>query len=174
MKSELIIFSTLALSLSACGSAQIMPLTSTVRPTSPISLIPLSTRSNQTLQYETLNAVPSLTPLSGPCSTPVPGELNDFINRSITVNDNGKTFIVHVTSRFWIYLDDRIYPLMDLLKSIPDGLIGYISNGSIRGPQCYPVMFEAVQEGTGLLQITDFRLQIIVNNKLPESPLPLN
>jgi hypothetical protein len=170
MRSGSILLSTLILSLSACGPAQFIPLTTDARQNTPI---PLTTRSIETLQYETLNAVPSFTPLSGPCSTPIPGELFDFINRSITVNDNGKTLIVHVTSRFWIYLNDRIYPLRDLLKSIPDGLIGYISNGSIRGPQCYPIMFEAVHEGTGILQIKDFQLHVIVNNNIPESPRPL-
>jgi len=61
-----------------------------------------------------------------------------------------------------------------LLNAIPDGLIGYISNGSIRGPQCYPIMFEAVKEGKGTLQIKDFQLSIIIDNNLPMSPLPLH
>jgi hypothetical protein len=105
--------------------------------------------------------------------TPAVAELNDFIKRSITIADNGKTFTTHVTSRFWIYLDDRIYPIPDLFNAIPKGLMGYVSNGSVRGPQCYPVMFEATKEGKGLLQLKDFQLEIVVNDSAPESPLPL-
>ena len=149
--------SILTIILSACNSGQAM----TGNP-------PISTLDR------TLEAIPSFTPLSGPCATLVPGELNDFMFNTITVDDNGKTFVTHITSRFWIYLDDRVYPLRELLNSIPEGLIGYISNGSIRGPQCYPIMFEAVHEGKGLLQIKDFQLSIIVNNNLPASTLPLH
>jgi hypothetical protein len=132
--------------------------------------IPINTPTMQI----TATAIPSFTPLSGSCATPSPDELKDFINNSITIEDSGKTFITHVTSRFWIYLDDRTYPLRDLLNSVPDGLIGYVSNGSIRGPQCYPVMFEAVKEGKGLLQIKDFQLSIIIDNNLTMSVLPLH
>lgn len=122
----------------------------------------------------TATAIPSFTPLPGSCATLSPDELKDFINNSITIEDSGKTFVTHVTSRFWIYLDDRIYPLRDLLNSVPDELIGYVSNGSIRGPQCYPIMFEAVKEGKGLLKIKDFQLSIIIDNHLPMSGLPLH
>jgi hypothetical protein len=115
-----------------------------------------------------------MTSLPFPCATPEPAELSEFIQQSITSEDNGKTLVTHVTSRFWIYLDDRIYHLQDLLNAIPNGLIGYVSNGSIRGPQCYPVMFEAVKEGKGLLQVNDFQLQIIVDNNAPESGFPLH
>jgi hypothetical protein len=34
-------------------------------------------------------------------------------------------------------------------------------------------MFEAVEEGKGLLKIGDFQLSIIIDNNLPISPLPL-
>jgi hypothetical protein len=174
MKRAVFLFSTLAISLSACGSSQPAPNATQV-PTNTLNTeISDTAVSVATLEYGTLEAIPSFTPLPSPCSTPTPKELNDFINRSITIEDNGKTFITHVTSRFWIYLDDRIFPLRDLLNSIPEGLIGYISNGSIRGPQCYPLMFEAVREGKGLLQIKDFQLSIIVDNKIPESSLPLH
>ena len=161
------------ISLSACGSSQRLlavsqSLTKKVTPMISDVAIP-----EATLEAETFAAIPSFTPLSAPCATPSPDELKDFIKNSITIEDNGKTFITHVTSRFWFYLDERIYPLRDLLNSLPEGLLGYISNGSIRGPQCYPIMFEAVREGKGLLKIKDFQLSIIVDNNLPASPLPL-
>ncbi len=175
MKRVAILSILLILFLSACGNTQV-----TLQPTK-VSLPTLISTPNitqtplplETLEMETLAAVPSFTPLPGPCATPAPDELNDFINRSITIKDKGKTFVTHVTSRFWIYLDDRIYPLRDLINSIPEGLIGIISNGSIRGPQCYPIMFEAVREGKGVLQIKDFQLSIVVDNNAPESPIPL-
>ncbi len=145
MKCAALLF--LIISLSACGLAQRTP-----------AVTPIAT----------------FTPLPGPCATPSPDELKDFINNSITIEDSGKTFVTHVTSRFWIYLDDSLYPLRDLENALPSGLLGYVSNGSIRGPQCYPVMFEAVKEGKGLLKIKDFQLSIIIDNALPASALPLH
>ncbi len=174
MHSKILIFSAFALSLSACQLSHWTPIATQERSKINNQHISLTETSVSTHGTETLTAVPSFTPLSGPCSTPEPDQQNDFINRSISIKDNGKSLFVHVTSRFWIYLDDRIYPLRDLLNSIPDGLIGYISNGSLRGPQCYPIMFEAVHEGRGLLKIGDFQIMIIVDNNLPESSLPLN
>jgi hypothetical protein len=153
-------FSILVLSLSACGASQRLPADTAV--------------PQSTLEAETFEVIPTFTPLPAPCATPAPNELKDFINNSITIEDSGKTFVTHVTSRFWIYLDDRAYPLRDLMNAIPEGLIGYISNGSIRGPQCYPVMFEAVKEGKGAVRIKDFQLTIIIDNALPISALPLH
>lgn len=169
---------TLLVFITACGTTS---QTNTSQPALTAKLASTNTHnplisetpvSESTLEIETLEAIPTLTPLPEPCSTPAPEESNDFIDHSITIKDNGKTFIAHVTSRFWIYLDDRIYPLRDLLNSVPQ-IIGYVSNGSIRGSQCYPIMFEAVKEGKGFLQIRDFRLSIVVDNNAPESPIPL-
>jgi hypothetical protein len=174
MKSIAVLVSIFVIPLSACGLSQQQPA-GTQAPTSTINTLVAGTVVPElTLEAETLQAIPTFTPLPGPCVTPSPDELKDFINNSITIEDNGKTFVTHVTSRFWIYLDDRNYPLRNLLNSIPDGLIGYVSNGSIRGPQCYPVYFEAVHEGKGLLQIKDFQLSIIIDNNLPLSRLPLH
>jgi hypothetical protein len=165
--------SLLVVFFSGCVFSQRVPVAKQ-KPTTPFNpqitdtAIPAST-----LETETIQAISS-TSLPSPCATPSPDELKDFINNSITIEDSGKTFVTHVTSRFWIYLDDSIYPLRDLLNSAPDGLIGYISNGSIRGPQCYPVMFEAVKEGKGLVEIKDFQLSIIIDNNLPMSRLPLH
>lgn len=143
--------------LSSCNQVTIAPTPS-----------PLATEI-----INTPEVISTFTSLPGPCATPPPAELNDFVQQSITIADNGKTFTTHVTSRFWIYLDDRIYPLPDLFNALPKGLIGYVSNGSVRGPQCYPVMFEALNEGKGPLQLNNFQLQIVVDNNAPESPLPL-
>ncbi len=158
----------MVLLLSSCAKTQ-----GAAQMTAAIPSSTIATTSPATKEMETLNAVPTMTSLPQPCATPAPDELNDFIKRSITIEDNGKTFTTHVTSRFWIYLDDRIYPLPDLFNAIPQGLIGYVSNGSIQGPNCYPVMFEAIKEGKGLLQVKDFQLQIVVDDNAPESTLPL-
>jgi hypothetical protein len=174
MKLTVFLFPILAITLSACDFSQpILPAIQepTITFTPPISA---TLASEQTQEMETIQAIPTFTPLSGPCVTPEPSILNDFINHSITIEDNGKTFITHVTSRFWIYLDDRIYPLRDLLNAIPDGLLGYISNGMIMGPQCYPVYLEAVHPGQGILRIKDFQLSIIIDNNLPMSKLPMH
>jgi hypothetical protein len=174
MKRAGFLFSMLVLLLSACGSLQNLPAATQELTKAPSAMIADTAVPESTLEAETLQVIPSFTPLPGPCATPSPDEFKDFISNSITLQDNGKTFVTHVTSRFWIYLDDRIYPLRDLLNSIPVGLIGYISNGSIRGPQCYPIMFEAVHPGKGLLQIKDFQLSIVIDNNLPMSTLPLH
>lgn len=174
MKCAGILYSILVIASSACGSSQPAPTPTQAPSNTQNTLVSETVVMKSTPELETIGAIPSFTPLTGPCSTPAPTELNDFNKESITIEDNGKTFVSHVASRFWIYLDDRIYPLRDLLNSIPEGLIGYISNGSIRGPQCYPIMFEAVHEGKGLIRIKDFQLSIIIDNNLPMSPLPLH
>jgi hypothetical protein len=174
MRSGPFFLSLLAVSLSACGLSQPMVIKTQESKIYQNPRLSEATVPDSQNYQATLDVIPTLTPLPGPCSTPEPDQLNDFINRSITIIDNGKSMIVHVTTRFWIYLDDKIYPLHELLKSIPNGLIGYVSNGSIRGPQCYPIMFEAVHEGRGLIQINNFQLFIIVDNNLPESSFPLN
>ena len=174
MKHAAYLFSILFILFSACGLSQRLPA-ATQMPTNTLKILITDTRvTESTIEAETLQAIPSFTPLPGPCATPSPDEFKDFINNSITIKDTGKTFVTHVTSRFWIYLDDRIYPLRDLFNSIPDELLGYVSNGSIMGPQCYPVYLEAVHEGKGILQIKDFRLSIIIDNNLPMSSLPLD
>lgn len=157
----------LVIILSACGASTGTPKNADT-PIIPTGI------PESTLEAETFQSIPTFTALPGTCSTPSPNELNDFIKNSITMDDNGKTFFTHVTSRFWIYLDDRVYPLQDLLAAIPEGLLGYISNGSVRGPQCYPIMFEAIHEGKGLLMFKDFQLSIIIDNNSPASSLPLN
>ncbi len=168
------LLSILTIALTACNSSQPIAPASQTATNSITPVISETLAAEQTREMQTLQAIPTFTPLSGPCPTPEPGILSDFINNSITVDDNGKTFVTHVTSRFWIYLDDRVYPLRDLLNAIPDGLLGIVSNGMIRGPQCYPVYFEAVHEGKGLLKIKDFSLSIIIDNNLPMSQLPLH
>ncbi|MCX6034783.1 MAG: hypothetical protein NTV38_07380 [Chloroflexi bacterium] len=174
MKCAVILYQFLAIASSACGSSQPAPTPAQASTITQNILVSETALVESTPEVETIEAIPSFTPLTSPCSTPAPNELNDFIKESITIEDNGKTFVSHVTSRFWIYLDDRIYPLQDLINSIPEGLIGDISNGSIRGPQCYPIMFEAVHEGKGHIKIKDFQLSIIIDNNLPISPLPLH
>src|SRR5215216_2258274 len=67
-------------------------------------------------------------------------------NAQIKLSDSGKTFNYHLTDRFTVFLDDTDYPLKDIACT-PEGIIGYISNGSLGGLDYYPVMFEAVAEG---------------------------
>jgi hypothetical protein len=80
-------------------------------------------------------------------------------NAQIKPSDNGKTFTYHLTDRFTVFLDDTKYPVKDLACT-PDGIIGYVSNGSLGGLNNYPVMFEAVAEGTCRLEDHDFHVDI--------------
>ncbi len=79
----------------------------------------------------------------------------------IKLSDNGGTFSYHPTDRFSVFLDDVKYPVKDLTW-VPEGIIGYVSNGSLGGPGRYPIMFEAVAEGTCHLEDHDFHVDIIV------------
>jgi hypothetical protein len=174
MKRVVFQFSILAISLAAGGPLQSTPTAAQVPTKTYTPVITGTTVSESTLEMETIEAIPTFTPLTCPCPPPAPYEISVYINNFITIEDNGKTFFTDVASRFWIYLDDTVYLLRDFMNSLPVGLIGYISNGSVRGPQCYPIMFEAVHEGKGLIKIKDFQLSIIVDNNLPMSTLPLH
>lgn len=107
------------------------------------------------------------------CPTPPADELAQFESRSVTAADNGKTLVVHQTDRFSVFLDDRTYPL-DQLHPDPAGMLGYISNGSVRGPNCYPIMFEAVDQGQATLSDRGFVLHVVINNNAPISEFPLH
>jgi hypothetical protein len=82
-------------------------------------------------------------------------------NAQIKLSDNGKTFSYHLTDRFSVFLHDIKYPVKDLTCT-PDGIIGYISNGSLGGPGRYPIMFERVAEGKCRLEDHNFHVDIIV------------
>jgi hypothetical protein len=62
-----------------------------------------------------------------------------------------------------IFLDEKGYPLNEL-KCEPKWIMGYVSNGSLRGPDYYPIMFEAAEEGTCILKDRDFQIRIVVAN----------
>jgi len=79
----------------------------------------------------------------------------------IVLSDGGRTFTYHVTDRFSVSLDRTRYPVTTLTLT-PTGIAGLISNGSINGPEDYPVLFEAVQPGEFLLEARDFRVRIVV------------
>lgn|SRR5574341_252773 len=79
----------------------------------------------------------------------------------IKLSDNNKTFSYHLTDRFSVFLDDENYPVKDLTCT-PDGIIGYVSNGSLGGPDGYPIMFEGVAEGKCRLEDHDFHVDIII------------
>lgn len=93
--------------------------------------------------------------------------------RSITYQDNGKSLVIRQTDRFSVYFGDATYPLSELTAS-PEGMRGYVSNGSIKGPRCYPIMFEATTEGRILLKNRGFHLEIVIDNKAPVSTYPLH
>jgi len=79
----------------------------------------------------------------------------------IKLSDNNKTFSYHLTDRFSVFLDDTKSPVKDLTCT-PEGIIGYISNGSLGGLDRYPIMFEGVAEGKCRLEDHDFHVDIII------------
>ncbi len=79
----------------------------------------------------------------------------------IKLSDHERTFLYHLTDRFSVFLDDTKYPVKDLTCT-PGDIIDYTSNGSMRGPDLYPITFEAVGEGKCRLKDRDFHVDIIV------------
>lgn len=141
-------------------------VTSTPRPQ------PLPTEDSSTPRTAVIpTAVANTRPSIDPSATPVQNPPNESPSATrvaeleqpadITLNDTGKTFTYRVTERFMVFLDDNTYPLSDL-HCDPEGIIGFVSNGSVNGPDNYPIMFEAVQPGECRLQNNDFRVHIIV------------
>lgn len=106
------------------------------------------------------------------CPTPPAELLTALTAGSITEEDSGRTLVVHQTDRFSIYLNDHGYPLSKL-QADPADRLGVISNGAIRGPNCYPIMFEAVSEGRAVLRDGNFELNVVVDNNAPTSQIPL-
>jgi len=95
-----------------------------------------------------------------PQEPPVAGE-RPADDSGIALSDSGRTFTYRVTDRFSVSLDRMRYPVRALTLT-PKGIVGLISNGSINGPDNYPVMFEAVQPGECLLENGDFRVRVVV------------
>lgn len=95
-----------------------------------------------------------------PQEPPVVGERSTDAS-GIALSDGGRTFTYRVTDRFSVSLDRTRYPVRTLTLT-PTGIVGLVSNGSINGPDDYPVMFEAVQPGECLLENRDFRVRIVV------------
>lgn len=111
---------------------------------------------------------------ASPFDTPTPTltELQLFqqmsgIEPNITLDDNGTTFTFVAYKRFMVFLDNERHPRNEL-RCIPQGIIGYVSNGDLWGPDSYPIMFEG-NPGTCLLVNRDFQAKIIV---VMPTPLP--
>ncbi len=98
-------------------------------------------------------------------------EIQGYKERAdITLENNGQTFTYTVQSRFFVFLDDDKYPLSQL-KCEPEWVIAYISNGSFRGPDRYPIYFEARRPGKCVLQNGDFSVTIVVAQRPPVLPI---
>jgi hypothetical protein len=82
----------------------------------------------------------------------------------INLSGNGKSFSFRLTMRFIVFLDDKEYPVKDI-RCTPEGIIGYVSNGSVRGPDNYPIMYEAVGVGTCTLRNKDFQAHVTVTQQ---------
>jgi hypothetical protein len=99
-------------------------------------------------------------PISSASPTPDPVEQMRQ-EADIKVSDSGKTFPFGVTVRFSVFLDDARYPV-SALRCSPEGVIGIVSNGSLRGPDLYPISFEGLQPGTCQLTDGDFSVRIVI------------
>jgi len=84
-------------------------------------------------------------------------------NAAITLKSKGQTFTFTVTTRFSVFLDDEKYPIKALTCE-PAWVMGYISNGSFRGPDRYPIEYEATTPGECTLRDGDFAVKIVVVN----------
>ncbi len=84
----------------------------------------------------------------------------------ITLARNGQTFTYTITSRFFVFLDDEKYPIRDLTCD-PEWVMGYVSNGSFRGPDLYPIYYEATIPGKCTLKDKDFAVSVVVVEPTP-------
>jgi hypothetical protein len=87
---------------------------------------------------------------------------------AIMLDDNGKTFTYYLTERFFVFLDDEKYPRSELVCE-PQPVMGYVSNGDFRGPDLYPIYYEASKIGSCTLKDRDFAVKIVVKD-LPTVP----
>lgn len=86
------------------------------------------------------------------------------LNGTITEKDNGKTFSYVDTERFSVDLDPVKYPL-NKLTCKPEGVIGYVSNLSVNGPENYPIGFQVDAPGKScILRNGDFSVTIKVKS----------
>jgi len=98
--------------------------------------------------------------------------MKDMAN--ITLENNGQTITMSNYRRFSVFLDDDKYPVRQL-QCEPKWIMGYISNGSFRGPDLYPITFETTTVGECTLRNGDFAVKIIVVEPTPVlsgTPLP--
>ncbi len=159
------ILSSLALNACQVQVTPRLPEAAPDRTVSTMTQMPSPTQSPQTTSGLPIAATP--------CATPPPDVLNVYTARSITAEDSGKSLILHQTDRFSVYLDDQLYPISEL-EVDPAGMLGKVSNGSVRGPNCYPMMFEAATEGSAVLRDRGFQLRIVIDNRAAVSTLPLH
>jgi hypothetical protein len=90
---------------------------------------------------------------------------------AIMLEDNGRTYTYYLTNRFFVFLDDEKYPV-DSLFCDPEGILLYVSNGSFRGPDLYPIYFEAADIGSCTLKDHDFAVKIVVVDLPAPTPAP--
>jgi hypothetical protein len=82
----------------------------------------------------------------------------------ISLKDKGKTFTYTLTTRFMMFLDDDLYPVKELICE-PKPVIGFVSNGFLRGPGHYPVMYGASIVGECTLSVRDFWVKIVSTDR---------
>lgn len=111
--------------------------------------------------------------LATSCPTPPPDEPAQFEADSVAAEDSGEALVIHQPDRFSVHLDEGVFPVSDL-RVFAAGILGGISNGSVRGPSCHPILFEGVTEGKARLSDRSIRLQVVVDNRAPASTLPLH
>ena len=83
----------------------------------------------------------------------------------VTLANNGDVITIKmVGTRFSVFLDDEKYPVNSMILE-PGCPLMYVSNYSFRGPDLYPIGYEAAQVGTCVLRNGDFSVTIIVVEK---------
>ena len=138
------------------------PITSsprfTPRPYPSATLLSVATDSSQPLLSAPNDPLLSTPTMTASMSLPISNQFE------ITLRDNGQTFTYSVTSRFLVFLDQTRYPQREQVCK-PDGIASWVSNGmglyhdELKLPS---VGFEAVQRGTCVIQVNDFKVIIRV------------
>ena len=142
--------------LSACQPAELPKSSPYPGPGTPIRQVTVTARPPDTPVEAGYGENPTLDPLT---EEKIIQQLK--AGSDITLEDNGRTFTYTVGTRFSVFLDDQAYPVQ-ALQCGPESVIGYVSNGSLRGPDLYPIMYETTKAGSCTLSDGDFSVEIKV------------
>jgi hypothetical protein len=159
---------TVAVALSSGGSGKVRVTEPNVGASSPSTAQSSTTGvrvPGRALPTDAPAVAPPTIPRTGATTPSTAGSDADgecsSMHPSVTEADAGGVVEIEgVTDRFPICLDEARHPVRRL--DTTDCPFGYVSNLSLRGPDSYPIGFEATAVGSCTVRDGDFRVRIVV------------